>query len=348
MKRLVLIAIVFLFASLGAYSQSFSARLAGGDQLCFQITDTTHKKAEIVRVKALGNTQFSLPSGDLVIPSTVKYKETVYYVMSIGESAFSGAEELTSVSIPSSIQRIGDKAFSGCSNLKSVVFPSCKPTIGEDAFEGCNSLSSVSFGSDWQAVDFQVFAAAESLKEVFIPARVNKITGLKTIASLERIEVDANNKAFSSHDGMLYSKDGLTLYACPRAKYGQVSILSGTETVLDGAFGNCIKVDGIILPSSIHAFAFDEFAGCSSLQRIVMMPEVPPTTAKWNGATVFAIKAPNQTCSIQVPKEYLPRYQVSICSSDGAYETLKGNRKVEIGSEEMMNKSSVNKAKKIS
>lgn len=348
MKRFVLIAIAFLIASIEVYSQSFTARLGNGDQLCFQITDSTHRRVEIVRVKPLRNASPSLPSGDLAIPSTVKYKDMVYYVMSIGESAFSGAEGLTSVSIPSSILRIGERAFSGCSNLKSVVFPSCMPNIGANAFEKCSSLSSISFGSDWVAVDLQLFADAESLKDIYIPARVNKITGVKKLAHLETIVVDANNRTFSSHDGMLYSKDGITLYACPTAKSGEVTVLTGTGRILDGAFGACAGIEGILLPSSVHEFAYDEFAGCTSLNRIVMMPDVPPVTARWNGSTVFAIEAPNQNCVIQVTKENFDRYQVSICNSEGSYESLKGNRKTDITSGEMMGKSSVKKVKNLS
>jgi hypothetical protein len=348
MKRFILIAIAFLFVSLEANSQSFTTRLANGDQLCFQITDTTHRRVEIVRINALGNTKPSLPEGDLIIPSTVKFKDTNYYVMSIGDAAFAGADGLTSVSIPSSVQRIGDSAFSGCSNLKSIVFPSCTPSIGKNAFEKCVSLSSVSFGSDWRAVDLQLFTDAEALKEVFIPARVTKLTGVKKLANLERIDVDTNNRSFSSDDGMLYSKDRLVFYACPRAKRGDVSILSGTETILDGALSDCAYVESIHLPASLHTLAYDEFSGCTGLNRIVMLSEVPPMTAKWNGATVFAIEAPNSNCIIQVSKDNLSRYQVSICCSEGEYETLKGGRKVEAVAGKMIGKSSVKKDKKLS
>lgn len=348
MKRFILIAIAFLVASIEVNSQSFSVRLGSGDQLYFQVTDTTRRKVEVIRLKVLGNTQPSLPVGDLAIPSSVKYKDTVYYVSSIADMAFSDATGLTSVSIPSSVQRIGDKAFSGCSSLKNVVFPSCMPSIAMDAFEQCGSLSSISFGSDWLAVDLQLFADAQSLKEVYIPARVNKITGLKKLVNLEKISVDINNKFFSSHDGMLYSKDGTILYACPRAKSGDISLIPGTERILEGAFGGCISLDSILLPTSIHEFDYDAFVSCTNLIRIVMMPEVPPMTAKWNGSAVFAVEIPNQRCVIQVSKEHVSRYQVSICNSEGSYESLRNDRKAEITSDKMMGRSSVKKMKKLS
>lgn len=339
MKRFILIAIAFLVASLEAYSQSFSARMGNGGQLSFHVTDTTRNEVEIVRIKVLGDLQPSLPSGDLMIPSSVNCKGATYTVVSIGESAFADADALTSVSIPSSVRRISDKAFSGCSHLTSVIFPSSSTLMGDNVFDKCSSLSSLSFGSDWTAIDFQQFAEATSLKEVYIPARVGKISGLKQLASLERIEVDPNNKAFSSHDGILYSKDGLTLYACPLAKNGHVSVYPETEKILDGAFSNCAALEGILLPASIHEFAYDEFMGCAHLKTITLLSEVPPLTAKWNGAAVFAVEAPNQECILQVKKEHLNRYQVNICAAEGSFETLKGERKTEISAGKMMDKS---------
>ncbi len=345
MKRFILIAITFLTASLGAHAQKFTTRLDSGEQLCFQITDTTQKAVEIVRVKLLGNAQPTLPSGDLAIPSTVKYKNTVYTVVSIGESAFAGAEGLNSVSIPSSVRQIGDRAFSGCTGLQSIVFPANTPSIGENAFEKCQSLTSLSFGSDWTAVDFHLFSDSESLKEVFIPARIMRINGIKKLAALERIEVDANNKLFSSHDGLLYSKDGLTLYACPDSKGGLVAVQEGTKTILDGALRNCSKIEGVLFLSSVHDLAYDEFTGCDSLKEITFLSEVPPMTGKWNGAAVFALVAPNQYCIIQVPRKLISRYQTSLCSSEGVYETMKGAREANLSSGKLMDKSSLHKVK---
>jgi len=343
MKRLILLAIVFLITTFGASSQTFTVRLNDGNQLCCHVSDTTRREAEIIRIKVLGNTQPSHPSGDLSIPSSVNYKGFNYTVTSVGENAFAESDGLSSISIPSSVQRIADKAFSGCSSLKSIVFPSKTPSFGENVFEHCTSVSAISFGSDWTTVDLHLFADAVSLKEVFIPSRVTKITGVKSIGSLEKIVVDANNKAFSSDDGILYSKDGITLYACPRAKKGAVSVLPGTETILDGAFSDCIYIESILLPVSVHEFAFDEFIGCKGVKSIILLSEIPPMTAKWNGATVFAIAAPNQDCILQVSKKHLKRYQTSICSTEGVYETLKGNRKADIVPEKMMSKASIKK-----
>lgn len=346
MKNAILIAMAFLFTSLEAFSQDFSAPLRTGEKLCFHVTDTTRHQVEIVRPKTFGNNLPALPSGHLEIPSTVKYKDTTYFVMSIGDKAFADADGITSVTIPSSILSIGEGAFSGCGNLESVIFPSCKPKIGPKAFEACKSIASVSIGSDWTSVELQMFADSETLSSVFIPARVVKLTGVKLLPKLQRIDVDANNKAFSSREGMLYSKDGLTFYACPRARAGEVVLQEGTQKILDEAFKGCIRVEAVTLPASIREFAFDEFAGCLSLTRIVMNAEIPPVTAKWNGSAVFALRAPGQNCQIYVPGDLLKSYRNAVCTRTGTYETLQGKRKVTLNEAALAGRESILKAPK--
>ena len=51
---------------------------------------------------------------EVTIPETVTYSGKNYIVTSIDESAFRGCNELTSVTIPSSVATIGLGAFSGC------------------------------------------------------------------------------------------------------------------------------------------------------------------------------------------------------------------------------------------
>ena len=62
-------------------------------------------------------------------------------VTSIGESAFSFCNSLTSINIPDSVNDIGDGAFTGCNSLTSINIPNNVTNIGDYAFAGCDSLS---------------------------------------------------------------------------------------------------------------------------------------------------------------------------------------------------------------
>ena len=55
-------------------------------------------------------------------------------VTTIGEYAFHGCSDLTSVNIPNSVTSIGTYAFYGCSGLTSITIPNSVTSIGGGAF----------------------------------------------------------------------------------------------------------------------------------------------------------------------------------------------------------------------
>ena len=82
-------------------------------------------------------------SGDIVIPSSITYRDVEYPVTGIGASAFASCFDLTSVSIPNTVTSIGRGAFYYCSSLPSINIPISVKSIGEMAFRKCTSLTSV-------------------------------------------------------------------------------------------------------------------------------------------------------------------------------------------------------------
>ena len=105
-------------------------------------------------------------SGDISIRSYV-YRNKSYTVTSIGNNAFEGCVDMTSVTLPNSLTNIGNGAFWECSSLKSVYIPEGVTTIGEGAFHNCFSLVSVFIPSSVTSIGSSAFSKCNNLTRVF-------------------------------------------------------------------------------------------------------------------------------------------------------------------------------------
>ena len=55
----------------------------------------------------------------------------------IGAHAFSGANKLMELTLPSTLKKIGKQAFRGCASLEAIILPASVETIEEHAFYAC-------------------------------------------------------------------------------------------------------------------------------------------------------------------------------------------------------------------
>ena len=74
------------------------------------------------------------PEGELTIPGYAYNEETPYKVVEIGDCSFV-VTDITSLVIPNTVTTIGDMAFMGCYELTTIDLPASLTYIGADAFD---------------------------------------------------------------------------------------------------------------------------------------------------------------------------------------------------------------------
>ncbi|WP_024859109.1 leucine-rich repeat domain-containing protein [Ruminococcus albus] len=178
------------------------------------------------------------------VPSEIDGKT----VTIIGSSCFSSKSLMTSVTIPDTITSIESSAFSSCYELTSVNIPDSVTTIGSYAFRDCRKLSAVTIPENITSIGIEVFAGCTSFND---------------------INVSENNPAYSSFDGVLYTRDMKTLLSCPSRKTS-VTIYSGVTKIADSAFMKCEYLSSVDLPDGITSIGDKAFAYCNSLKSITI------------------------------------------------------------------------------
>lgn len=304
----------------------FEVKLRSGHVLLFNIIDPQKKTLEVAYGGIVITNTDSLPSGAVNIPGALRKDSVTYIVSAIANKAFRGADKVEKVEIPSSVKSIGDYAFEGCSSLKEVVFGQADQIFGKEVFKDCTSLENPVFGSKWHRVNLAEFKWSDSLKAVKIPASVVTITGLKNLAHLEKIEVAPDNVKFSTNDGMLYSADRKTFYACPCGRTGNVVVSSGTEVVLEGALRDCPGVEKVEFPSSLLKMSYLEFCNEKNIKTIVFLSGMPPRTALKDNMEIFALRLASQDAEIVVPDKAYRVYCTAICNEEGDYCNINGKQ----------------------
>ncbi len=235
-------------------------------------------------------------------------------VTSIGDFAFYACYGLTSVTIPAGVISIGSQAFEYCSELTSVTIPSSVTSIGYCALYGCTGLTAITvdsvnaFYSSSGGVLFSKtfdtliqypggktgayaipsgvtsigdygFSRCSRLTSVTIPSGVTSV-GFATFYScsgLTNINVDADNPAYASSEGVLFDKTFDTLIQYPGGKTGAYTIRSGVTSFGNSAFDGCTGLTSVTIPDSVTNIGFSAFNSCTALTSVLFQGPPPPS-----------------------------------------------------------------------
>ena len=237
------------------YGHMYALKNGFTDEACLLTNELDDGTLEIT--KYAGN------SATCVIPGEIDGKK----VTEIGDSAFKGCTELTSITIPDGVIGIGNNAFSGCTSLETVTIPASVTYVGNSAFYGCTSLKSVTVPESVTYIGGYAFAECYSLKYADIPANVTGIgaSPFYNCRSLENINTDEANKWYTTVDGVLYDKDKTELINYPAGKKDSSYVIpEGIRTIREKAFYGCLNLCELTIPDSVTEIESGAFE-CSSL-----------------------------------------------------------------------------------
>lgn len=139
----------------------------------------------------------------VTIPDSVQY---------IGEDAFGNCTSLTNVRLSESLKSIEYGVFSGCTSLESIVIPESVINIKTLAFLDCKNLKNIDVGKNVESIGERAFDNCRSLESIVLPDKVTIINRgvFLNCKDLKQIELYGNIEEIA--DNAFEGVEGLTIY----------------------------------------------------------------------------------------------------------------------------------------
>ena len=197
---------------------------------------------------------------DVSIPVTVQI---------IGDSAFYGCSNLTSITIPDNVTSIGNYAFWDCSSLTSVTIGKGVTSIGNYAFWGCSSLTSVTIGKGVTSID-RAFDE-NTVKEIWFTGTLNEWLNVSwypdQISYSYKLYIDGS---LQTNIIIPNSITGITAGAFKGCNsLISVTIPNSVTYIGELAFYKCCGLTSITIPQNVTTIGEAAFYNCTQLQSLI-------------------------------------------------------------------------------
>ncbi|MBR4760761.1 MAG: leucine-rich repeat protein [Lachnospiraceae bacterium] len=211
------------------------------------------------------------PGGAITVPEGVTY---------IYPGVFQGNEDLTKVTLPTTLYGIGAQAFSNCINLTQVAIQGKTYYIGEKAFQFCSSLESINLPNGMFSLSPHVFSYCKKLQSITLPKTLVKI-GVCAFehCALTTLTVPENVLYFGA-DAVQYNEEmiscklpdgirvvgGMAFLHCDKLQ--ELNFPESTKIIGGDVFSNCYDLTSVTLPEDLQQVEDSAFNWCSKLSEL--------------------------------------------------------------------------------
>lgn len=222
---------------------------------------------------------YASKTSDTAVSTTTKFikikipeKVEGVTVTGIGERGFMDYDEISEITLPSTIKTIGNKAFWGADSFSKIVLPDSTVSIGDNAFESCDSLAGVSMGKSLQTIGERAFKNCKSLSTINLPDTVTSIGSgaFEGCKALTTVKLDTD----------LTDIGGSAFKDCSALK--SVTIPDGVTTLKSNTFDGCKSLESVTLPDGLKTIENAVFGDCDALRKVYI-----PATVKTISKTAF-------------------------------------------------------------
>ena len=217
-------------------------------------TDTEFTKGDITySITSVSTVEVISVSNSLkrvIIPESVSNNGTTYKVTTLAERSFEGRDDITYLSIPSSIKSIGEYAFMDCGSNFEVNIKSLEAWC--DVKFGNQHSSPLSSAKAFYLNDVEV-------KSLSIP---NGVTSIPSYAFYQCRSISS-----LSIPSTVISVGSSAFEDCTGLK--SITLSKGLTSVGGSSFEGCTGITSITLPSTVSSIALNAFSGCTNLNNII-------------------------------------------------------------------------------
>lgn len=189
---------------------------------------------------------------DVIIPEAIEINGVKYAVTKINDYSF-GYTDVTSVSLPNTLETLGDEVFIGCEKLKKINLPKSVKVMGINPFENCK-LTDFAFDVHNPYYKYENYQLMTSDRKKLVA-----IVG--AISENGQIDLVLDDAIEEIGD-----------YAASHATLGvsTIKLPSSLKSIGVAAFERCDDINTITLPASLAAIWSNPFTGCEKLSDYIV------------------------------------------------------------------------------